>query len=147
MTRQWFRSPKVLILIPLSLVLLVAVACGSAGQPDAPAPADTQAKDTTVKDTAPSAAKTDTKDVPVAKAQPTAMPVAAAEKFKLDRLIVAVSPLGWDSNYSYKVTTSGLLDKRLASEWLIDIDRTTGQYIPGLGRVLGDVIGRKDVDV
>ena len=127
MTRQWFRSPKALILIPLSLVLLVAVACGSATQPDSSAPADTQAKDA-----APPAAKTDTQDVPVAKAKPTAMPVAAAEKFKLDRLIVAVAPLGWDSNYSYKVTSSGLLDKRLASEWLIEIDRVTGQYIPNL---------------
>ncbi len=59
---------------------------------------------------------------PGAVAQPAVAPEAmaqpTAEQFKLDRLKVAVSPLGWDSNYSYKVTSSGLLDQRLASEWL-----------------------------
>ena len=125
MVPHWFRSPKALILFPILLLLLGAVACGPSEESDT---AKTDSKMDTGSDTM----KDTKKDVPVAKAEPTAMPAAAAGKFKLDRLIVAVSPLGWDSNYSYKVTSSGLLDKRLASEWLIDIDRHTGDFIPGL---------------
>ena len=52
MIPHWFRSPKALILIPILLLLLGAVACGPAEES---APADTQAKDT-----APSDTKTDT---------------------------------------------------------------------------------------
>ena len=123
MIPHWFRSPKALILIPILLLLLGAVACGPAEES---APEDTQAKDT-----APSDTKTDTKtDVPVAKMEPTAMPVAAGTK--LDRLIVAVSPMGWDSNYTYRVSTTGLLDKRPIQEHLIGIDRVTGAYEPQL---------------
>ena len=74
MIPHWFRSPKALILIPILLLLLGAVACGPAEES---APADTQAKDT-----APSDTKTDTKkDVPVAKMEPTAMPVAAGKSW------------------------------------------------------------------
>ena len=122
MVPHWFRSPKALILFPILLLLLGAVACGSAAEPDTSAPADTQAKDTTPADTM--------KDVPVAKMEPTAMPEATTKK--LDRLVIAVSPLGWDTNYSYKVTTSGLLDKRPVLEYLIANDRKTGAYAPEL---------------
>ncbi len=105
MLPHWFRGPKALILIPILLLLLGAVACGPSEEA---APADTQAKDT-----APPAAKTDTKmdtktdtkDLPVAKAEPTAMPVAAGKK--LERLVTAVSPMGWDTNYTYRVSTTG----------------------------------------
>ena len=46
--------------------------------------------------------------------------------------MMAVAPLGYDTNYSYMTTISGLLDKRPALEWLLGIDRNTGQYIPEL---------------
>lgn len=58
------------------------------------------------------------------------MPAASAKK--LDRLVIGVSPLGWDTNYSYKVTTSRLLDKRPVLEFLIANDRETGAYAPEL---------------
>ena len=123
MIPHWFRSPKALILIPILLLLLGAVACGPAEES---APADTQAKDT-----APSDTKTDTKkDVPVAKMEPTAMPVAAGTK--LERLVVAVAPMGWDTNFTYRVSTTGLLDKRPVQEMLIGVDRVTGAYEPQL---------------
>jgi ABC-type transport system substrate-binding protein len=51
---------------------------------------------------------------------------------KLDQVTIAVAPLGWDTNYSYKVTTSGLLDKRMVLEWLVGVDRETGVYTPEL---------------
>ncbi len=51
---------------------------------------------------------------------------------KLDRLILAVAPIGFDTNYSYKVTSSGLLDKRPVMEWLIGTDPTSGAYLPQL---------------
>ena len=41
MVPHWFRSPKALILIPILLLLLGAVACGTA-EPDTAAPADTE---------------------------------------------------------------------------------------------------------
>lgn len=51
---------------------------------------------------------------------------------KLDRLKIAVAPLGFDSNLTWSHTISGLLDKRPALEFLVGVDRYTGQYIPEL---------------
>ena len=132
MVYHWLRRPMSLAIPLVVLALLFTVACGSAEQPA------TSGSDTAMPAAQEPAKAMDTgapAAVPQA-AAPTAVPQAAdtssGRQFKLDRLIVAVSPLGWDSNYSYKVTTSGLLDKRLASEWLIDINRETGEYIPNL---------------
>ena len=121
MVYHWLKRPRSLVIPMLVLALLFTLSCGTAEQPGA-------------SETGAPAAQEPAQ--PMAKAAPTSAPQvaqpSASGQFKLDRLIVAVSPLGWDSNYSYKVTTSGLLDKRLASEWLIDIDRETGEYIPNL---------------
>lgn len=51
---------------------------------------------------------------------------------KIDRLVIAVAPLGWDTNFSWLQSRSGMLDKRPALEYLIGIDRMTGAYIPEL---------------
>ena len=51
-------------------------------------------------------------------------------KPKLDRLKIAVAPLGFDSNLSWSHTISGLLDKRPALEFLVGIDRSTGTIHP-----------------
>src|SRR5262249_27721198 len=56
----------------------------------------------------------------------------AAAKAKLERLRVAVAPLGWDTNFTWLQSRSGMLDKRPALEYLIGIDRNTGTYIPEL---------------
>src|SRR5215813_248717 len=59
----------------------------------------------------------------------TATPPA---RTKLERLIIAVAPLGYDTNFSWLHTISGMLDKRPALEYLVGIDRNTGAYIPEL---------------
>ena len=59
----------------------------------------------------------------------TAPPPAKA---KLERLRVVVAPLGYDTNWSWLHTISGLLDKRPALEFLVGVDRNTGAYIPEL---------------
>ena len=64
--------------------------------------------------------------VAVAWAQP------APTKPKLERLKIAVAPLGWDTNFTWLQSRSGQLDKRPALEYLIGIDRNTGAYIPEL---------------
>src|SRR6266571_1079855 len=56
----------------------------------------------------------------------------APAKPKLERLKIAVAPLGWDTNYSWLQSRSGMLDKRPALEYLVGIDRNTGAYIPEL---------------
>jgi len=56
----------------------------------------------------------------------TAAPVHAA---KLERLRIAVAPLGWDTNFTWLQSRSGMLDKRPALEYLVGIDRHTGAYI------------------
>jgi peptide/nickel transport system substrate-binding protein len=61
----------------------------------------------------------------VAWAQPAAKP-------KLERLKIAVAPLGWDTNYSWLQSRSGMLDKRPVMEYLVGIDRHTGAYTPEL---------------
>ena len=76
MTRQWFRSPKALILIPLSLVLLVAVACGSAEQPATSVPAATSAPEVMAATTAAPEAMAATT---APKAKPTEAPAMAVE--------------------------------------------------------------------
>src|SRR5262249_29403835 len=58
-----------------------------------------------------------------------ATPVQAA---KLERLKIAVAPLGWDTNFTWLNPRSGNLDKRPALEFLVGIDRHTGAYIPEL---------------
>jgi len=57
---------------------------------------------------------------------------AQPAKPKLERLRVAVAPLGWDTNFTWLNPRSGNLDKRPALEFLIGIDRHTGAYIPEL---------------
>ena len=59
----------------------------------------------------------------------TAAPAHAA---KLERLKIAVAPLGWDTNFTWLNPRSGNLDKRPALEFLVGIDRHTGAYIPEL---------------
>jgi peptide/nickel transport system substrate-binding protein len=58
--------------------------------------------------------------------------VAPAHAAKLERLKIAVAPLGWDTNFTWLNPRSGNLDKRPALEFLIGIDRRTGAYIPEL---------------
>src|SRR5215813_3549027 len=56
----------------------------------------------------------------------------APARGKLERLVVAVAPLGWDTNFTWLQSRSGMLDKRPALEYLVGIDRNTGAYIPEL---------------
>lgn len=63
------------------------------------------------------------------------MGIAGAQtgaKPKLERLKIAVAPLGWDTNFTWLQSRSGMLDKRPALEYLIGIDQKTGAYIPQL---------------
>lgn len=57
---------------------------------------------------------------------------APAYAAKLNRLVVAVAPLGWDTNLSWAQSRSGMLDKRPALEYLVGINPNTGAYIPQL---------------
>src|SRR5256712_5195238 len=59
----------------------------------------------------------------------TAAPAHAA---KLERLRIAVAPLGWDTNFTWLGPRSSNLDKRPALEFLVGIDRHTGAYMPEL---------------
>src|ERR671922_2828029 len=61
----------------------------------------------------------------------TAAPPAPA-KGKLERLRIAVAPVGWDTNFTWLNPRSGNLDKRPALEFLVGIDRRTGAYIAEL---------------
>jgi dipeptide transport system substrate-binding protein len=62
----------------------------------------------------------------------TAPTLPAGPQGKLERLKIAVAPLGWDTNFTWLQSRSGMLDKRPALEYLIGIDRQTGAYIPEL---------------
>src|SRR6266571_8249935 len=55
-----------------------------------------------------------------------------AHAAKLERLRIAVAPLGWDTNFTWLAPRSANLDKRPALEFLVGIDRHTGVYIPEL---------------
>ena len=62
---------------------------------------------------------------------PTSKPPSAAPR-TLERLTIAVAPLGWDTNFTWLQSRSGMLDKRPALEYLVGIDRYMGAYIPEL---------------
>ena len=47
----------------------------------------------------------------------------APAKPKLERLKIAVAPLGWDTNFTWLQSRSGMLDKRPALEYLVGIDQ------------------------
>ncbi len=66
-----------------------------------------------------------------------AQTAAPPAKAKLERLKIAVAPLGWDTNFTWLQSRSGQLDKRPALEYLIGIDRNTGTYIPELAETWG----------
>jgi ABC-type transport system substrate-binding protein len=51
---------------------------------------------------------------------------------KLERLTIAVAPIGYDTNFTWLNPRSGNLDKRPALEFLVGINRHTGAYIPEL---------------
>ena len=57
---------------------------------------------------------------------------AQPAKAKLERLRIAVAPLGFDTNFTWLAPRSSNLDKRPALEFLVGIDRHTGAYIPEL---------------
>ncbi len=105
----------------LVFLLLVAVACGGAATP---APPTASAPPQTAPAGKPVTAAT---AIPAPTAAPAQRPVA-----KLDRLKISVAPLGWDTNHTWLQSRSGQLDKRPALEYLISIDRNTGQYVPEL---------------
>jgi peptide/nickel transport system substrate-binding protein len=56
----------------------------------------------------------------------------AAAKPNIERLRIAIAPLGYDTNFTWLEARSGHLDKRPALEYLIGIDRHSGAYIPEL---------------
>src|SRR5919201_5604112 len=57
---------------------------------------------------------------------------APAHAAKLERLRIAVAPIGYDTNFTWLAPRSSNLDKRPALEFLVGIDRNTGAYIPEL---------------
>ena len=65
---------------------------------------------------------------------------------KLERLRIAIAPLGWDTNYTWLQSRSGQLDKRPALEYLVGIDRQTGAYIPELAEKWEMSPGRQALD-
>lgn len=58
----------------------------------------------------------------------------APTKAKLERLRVAAAPVGWDTNFTWLHPRSGAIDKRPALEFLVGIDRRTGDYVPELAQ-------------
>jgi hypothetical protein len=57
---------------------------------------------------------------------------APAQAARVERLVIAVAPIGYDTNFTWLNPRSGNLDKRPALEFLVGIDRHTGAYIPEL---------------
>ena len=127
MMNQWIRKPKATILALLVLALAFAVACGAAATAT-PAPAAPKAPVAAAPaaPVAPAAAAT---AVPTAAPRPTPAPVA---KPKVERLIVAWSPLGYETNLPWAATAVGALQQRPILETLVGVDQATGAHIPML---------------
>lgn len=115
----WRRGVSGILLLALAL----ALACGTTATATPTPPAATTPYDAIreVRGT----------DIPAAAPTPTTAPISPP-KSKLERLRIAVAPLGWDTNFTWLQSRSGQLDKRPALEYLIGIDRKTEAYIPEL---------------
>ena len=120
-----YVNTKFLLLLPMLLVLVIAVACGEDATPIV------IEKEVIVE-------KEVIKEVPVevikeviVVATPTPAPEAMIEAKKVDRLVTALGPLQrevnvlWFENYIS-------LDRRHLYERLIGVDRNTGEFIPEL---------------
>ena len=138
-------QPKTIIFTPLVLLLMFAIACGSSAEPvvvekevvkevikEVPVetevikevPVDVVVEKEVIKEVV--------KEVMVV-ATPAPAPMdntPPAERS--EKIAISVGGSAWDSNYSYKVNISGFLDKRPVLEWLVGVDRNTGEYIPEL---------------
>ena len=115
MTHSGLWNPRRLVLVPVMLAMLLAVACGAA------APATPQA----------------TAAPPAAGVAPTAAPVATpapavAPKAAVARLVVAVPPLAHDINIPWLTSGSGLTQFRPMMEQLIGSNVRTAAYEPTL---------------
>ena len=148
--RTTLRNPKHVIAVLLSLMLALIVACGSSAAPAAETTTDPQIQPAQPAQPAqqqqPSASSdTPAQEMPgssaaqepaMSQTAPTAAPQAneapMAAEARLAKLGVAVGAQSYDTNYSYKVIISGYLDKRPVLEWLVGVDRFTGQYEPQL---------------
>jgi peptide/nickel transport system substrate-binding protein len=157
--RTTLQNPKRLIAVIASLMLILIVACGSSAapagdttttqpaqsaqqaQPAQPAqqvqpaqPAQQQPGSDTPAQEAPGSSAA--QEPAMRQAAPTAAPQVNVEPMaaeaRLERLGVAVGAQSYDTNYSYKVIISGYLDKRPVLEWLVGVDRYTGEYEPQL---------------
>ena len=115
---RWMNNPKPIVFIPILLILGLAIACGTSAPPQSTtAPAATTATGATA--------------VPTAKAAATPAP-ATAPKAKVDRLVVALSPLPHDTNFTWEGSSSSTLDKRPFEENLIDVDQVSLELKPML---------------
>ena len=145
--RTTLRNPKHVIAVLLSLMLALIVACGSSAAPAAETTTDPQIQPAQPAQQQQPSASSDTpaQEMPgssaaqepaMSQTAPTAAPQAneapMAAEARLAKLGVAVGAQSYDTNYSYKVIISGYLDKRPVLEWLVGVDRFTGQYEPQL---------------
>ena len=145
--RTTLRNPKHVIAVFLSLMLALIVACGSSAAPAAETTTDPQIQPAQPAQQQQPSASSDTpaQEMPgssaaqepaMSQTAPTAAPQAneapMAAEARLAKLGVAVGAQSYDTNYSYKVIISGYLDKRPVLEWLVGVDRFTGQYEPQL---------------
>ena len=133
-------QPKTIIFTPLVLLMMFAIACGSSAEPVV---VEKEVVKEVVKEVA---VETEViKEVPVdvvvekevikevvkeviVVATPAPAPMdntPPAER--LEKIAISVGGSAWDSNYSYKVNISGFLDKRPVLEWLVGVDRNTGE--------------------
>ena len=145
--RTTLRNPKHVIAVFLSLMLALIVACGSSAAPVAETTTDPRIQPAQPAQQQQPSASSDTpaQEMPgssaaqepaMSQTAPTAAPQAneapMAAEARLAKLGVAVGAQSYDTNYSYKVIISGYLDKRPVLEWLVGVDRFTGQYEPQL---------------
>ena len=138
-------QPKTIIFTPLVLLMMFAIACGSSAEPVVvekevvkeivkevvvetevikEVPVDVLVEKEVIKEVV--------KEVMVVATPAPALMDNTPPAERLEKIAISVGGSAWDSNYSYKVNISGFLDKRPVLEWLVGVDRNTGEYIPEL---------------
>ena len=131
-------KPRVLIIIPLTVILGIAVACGADATPVPPTPIDLGAISSEIQKAIADAAENAPKPLTESQIEaivmaslPTAAPIPDAEK-TASKVVIALSTPLVETNLTWSGAKQLMVQHDPIIEYLVDVDPDTGTFTPQL---------------